>query len=76
MGFLTRIIHEVSVGLTSQVWPDVVMHVRGDSAFGVPAMYEQCEQSNLLYSFGLGMNARLKRQSEELLNEALAGKQR
>jgi hypothetical protein len=54
-----------------QVWPDVVIHVRGDSGFGVPAMYEQCEESNVLYSFGLGMNARLKKQSEETLNEAL-----
>lgn len=59
------------VGRLHQVWPDVVIHVRGDSAFGVPAMYEQCEESNILYSFGLGMNARLKKQSEETLNEAL-----
>jgi hypothetical protein len=54
-----------------QVWPDVQIHVRGDSGFGVPAMYEQCEQSNVLYSFGVGMNSRLKKQSEETLNEAV-----
>lgn len=53
-----------------QVWPDVIIHVRGDSGFGAPVMYEQCEESNLLYSFGLGMNSRLKKQSEETLNEA------
>lgn len=54
-----------------QVWPDVIIHVRGDSGFGAPVMYEQCEQSNVLYSFGLGMNPRLKKQSEETLNEAV-----
>lgn len=54
-----------------QVWPDVIIHVRGDSGFGAPVMYEQCEQSNVLYSFGVGMNPRLKKQSEETLNEAL-----
>lgn len=54
-----------------QVWPDVIIHVRGDSGFGAPVMYEQCEESNLLYSFGLGMNSRLKKQSEETLNEAV-----
>ncbi|HVT27861.1 MAG TPA: IS1380 family transposase [Lacipirellulaceae bacterium] len=54
-----------------QIWPDVTIHVRGDSGFGAPVMYEQCEQSNVLYSFGLGMNSRLKTQSEETLNEAL-----
>lgn len=54
-----------------QVWPDVQIHVRGDSGFGVPAMYEQCEQSNVLYSFGIGMNSRLKEQSAETLDEAL-----
>lgn len=54
-----------------QVWPDVIIHVRGDSGFGAPTMYEQCEESNLLYSFGLGMNSRLKKQSEETLNEAM-----
>lgn len=54
-----------------QAWPDVKIHVRGDSGFGLPAMYEQCEQSNILYSFGLGMNSRLKKASEETLNEAV-----
>ena len=25
------------------VWPDVVLHFRGDCAFGVPVMYDVCE---------------------------------
>jgi hypothetical protein len=27
-----------------RVWPDVVLHFRGDCGFGVPAMYEVCER--------------------------------
>lgn len=52
-------------------WPDVEIHLRGDSGFGVPAMYDVSEELNLTYTFGLGMNARLKRTSEELLAEAV-----
>jgi hypothetical protein len=54
-----------------QVWPDVQIHLRGDSGFGVPVMYEACERSDILYSFGLGMNSRLKKASEDTLNEAV-----
>ena len=54
-----------------QRWPDVDIAVRGDSGFGVPSMYDACEQLRLTYSFGLAMNARLQRESEELLAQAL-----
>jgi Transposase DDE domain group 1 len=53
------------------VWPNVEIHVRGDSGFGMPAMYDTCEELNLTYTFGIGMNARLKRISEELLAQAV-----
>jgi hypothetical protein len=53
-------------------WPDVEIIVRGDSGFGVPAMYDVCEELRLTYSFGLGMNARLQRESAELLAQAVA----
>jgi hypothetical protein len=53
-------------------WPDVEIHVRADSGFGVPAMYDVCEELNLTYTFGMGMNARLKRISDELLTQAVA----
>jgi hypothetical protein len=53
------------------VWPDVELHVRGDSGFGVPVMYNVCEELGLTYTFGIGMNARLKRLSEELLAQAV-----
>jgi Transposase DDE domain group 1 len=53
-------------------WPDVEIVVRGDSGYGVPAMYDVCEELGLTYSFGLGMNERLKQESQGLLDQALA----
>ena len=52
-------------------WPDVDIEVRGDSGFGVPTMYEACERLGVWYTFGIGMNPRLKRESEELLDRAV-----
>jgi hypothetical protein len=56
-----------------QVWPDVVLHFRGDCAFGVPDMYEVCERIRVFYTFGLTANAVLQRETEGLLAEAVAG---
>ena len=50
--------------------PDIVIHIRGDSAFGVPWMYEVCEKNDLLYTFGFSSNPRLKRLTEGLLESA------
>jgi hypothetical protein len=55
-----------------EVWPDVKIHLRADSGFGVPKMYQACEELQIQYSIGIGMNARLKRNSEDLLEQALA----
>jgi hypothetical protein len=52
-------------------WPDVQIHLRGDSAFGVPHMYEACERLRIDYSFGLGMNAAFNARSQELLQQAV-----
>ena len=52
-------------------WPDVDIELRADSGFGVPRMYEACEQLGIFYTFGLGMNAVLKRNSSELLQTAV-----
>lgn len=52
-------------------WPDVEIIVRGDSGFGVPWMYDVCEDLRLTYSFGLAMNPRLQRESAELLAQAV-----
>lgn len=53
------------------VWPDVRIVVRGDSGFALPKMYTLCEELQVEYTIGLGMNAVLKRHSEALLAEAV-----
>jgi hypothetical protein len=55
-----------------QRWPDLFIHVRADSGFGVPNFYETCEALNISYTVGLAMNAILKRHSETLLQQAVA----
>src|SRR5579872_1367533 len=55
-----------------QAWPDVVLVVRADSAFGIPRMYEVCERLGLIYTFGLSANAVLTRQVESLLAQVVA----
>lgn len=55
-----------------QAWPGVRIHVRGDSGLGVPRVYEACERFDVDYAIGLGMNSRLKRLSDPLLNEVVA----
>jgi hypothetical protein len=54
-----------------QVWPDVVIHVRGDAGFGMPWMYAVCERLNLFYTFGLAANAVLQRAAQPLLQRAV-----
>lgn len=53
-------------------WPDVRIELRGDSGFGVPAMYTICERLDIQYTFGLTMNATLKARSQPLLAHAQA----
>jgi Transposase DDE domain group 1 len=55
-----------------EAWPDVHVHLRGDSGFGTPAMYDACEQLNIQYTIGIGMNARLKKRSDFLLKQAIS----
>ena len=64
------------VGRLRAVWPDVHIHVRGDSGFGVPRMYDVCQELRLGYTFGLGMNSRLRELSDELLQTAVADYER
>lgn len=58
---------EYLVGRLRAAWPGVRIELRGDSGFGLPAMYEVCERLEIDYTFGLGMNATLKEKSDELL---------
>ena len=55
-----------------EAWPDVKVHLRGDSGFGTPAMYAACEQLDIQYTIGIGMNARLKKSSDSLLEQAVS----
>jgi hypothetical protein len=55
-----------------QVWPEVVLHVRGDCGFGVPAIYEICEGLRVSYTFGLNANVVLQHETDGLLAEAVA----
>ena len=55
-----------------EAWPDVQIHLRGDSGFGVPRMYQACETIEMDYTLGIGMNPRLKRFSDETLEIAVA----
>jgi hypothetical protein len=59
-------------GRLRAAWPDVQIHVRGDSGLGVPRMYDVCRELRLSYTFGFGMNARLEVLSEDLLRRAVA----
>ncbi len=52
-------------------WPDVRIVIRADSGFAMPAMYDACERLETFYTIGIGMNPRLKKLSEPLLDEAL-----
>jgi hypothetical protein len=63
-------------GRLRAAWPDVRIHVRGDSGLGVPRMYDVCRELRLSYTFGIGMNSRLRASSDGLLNEVLREYQR
>ena len=51
------------------MWPDIEIHARADSGFGVPLMLDLCEELRLIYTFGYGMNPVLKRHTDELLQQ-------
>ncbi len=55
-----------------EVWPDVEIVVRGDAGFGVPVMYDVCRELRLTFTFGIGMNPVLKRESKDLMERAVA----
>jgi len=55
-----------------QRFADLPIHLRGDSGYAAPAMYEACERLRVEYTIGIGMNAVLRRNSEELLQQAVA----
>jgi hypothetical protein len=60
------------MGRLRAVWPDVHVHVRGDSGLGVPLMSDVCRELRLSSTFGIGMNSKLRALSDALLAEAAA----
>ncbi len=52
-------------------WPDVMIELRADSGFAVPALYEWCEAEGIAYTLGLATNARLAAQAEPLREQAV-----
>jgi hypothetical protein len=54
------------------VWPDVILHIRGDAGFGMPWMLTMSDRLGVDYSYGLATNAVLKRRSDRLLEQAVA----
>jgi hypothetical protein len=63
---------EYLVNRLRAVWPDVHIEFRADCGFASPQVYDACEQLRVCYTIGLGMNPVLKRQSEEILAQAMA----
>ena len=51
--------------------PDIQIHVRADAGFGLPLMYQICEENGLSYTFGFATNARLKKLTEALMQRAV-----
>ena len=51
--------------------PDIKVHVRGDAGFGLPLMYQVCEENGLTYTFGFSANVRLKKLTEALMQRAV-----
>jgi hypothetical protein len=59
------------VGRLREAWPDVQIHLRGDSGFGTPTMYKACEGLRIDYTLGIAMNARLQKLTDSLLKKAV-----
>jgi hypothetical protein len=55
-----------------QARPNLAIHARGDSGFGVPWMYEVCEKNGISYTFGIAGNKRLERYAQGLMDQAQA----
>jgi hypothetical protein len=60
------------MGRLRAAWPDVQVHLRGDSGFGLPRMYDVCQELRLDFTFGIGMNSRLREASDALLKQAVS----
>jgi hypothetical protein len=53
-----------------QARPGMAIHARGDCGFGVPWMYDVCENHGLSYTFGIAGNSRLQEYAQGLMDQA------
>ena len=58
------------VGRLRAAWPGVVIELRADAGFAVPALYEYCEREGIEYTIGLVTNPRLEHLAADLLAQA------
>ena len=70
LGAADDIVH--LVGRLREAWPGIDLELRADSGFGVPEMFDKCERLGLWYFIGFGRNPVLGRNSQGLLDEAVA----
>lgn len=54
-----------------KIWPDLRILIRADSGFATPVFYDACERLQLEYTVGYKMNPVLKRNSDNLVEEAV-----
>jgi hypothetical protein len=59
------------VGRLREAFGDVRIVLRADSGFGAPAMYRVCEELQIDYTIGIGMNVTLKNRSDSLLSHCV-----
>jgi hypothetical protein len=64
------------MGRLRAAWPDVPVHVRGDSGRGVPRMDDVCPERRLTYTFGIGLNSRLRALSDDRRKQVLEASER
>jgi hypothetical protein len=58
------------VGALRDRWPEVVIEIRADAGFAVPALYDYCQRESISYTIALITNERLKELARDLLEEA------
>jgi len=59
------------VAALREKFPHVLIRLRADSGYAKPWFYQLCEQLDVEYSIGIGMNPVLKRHSDDLLQKAV-----
>jgi Transposase DDE domain group 1 len=65
VAILTRLIAAIRAR-----WPHVVIELRADSGFALPALYAYCEREQISYTIGLAPNTRLAALAAPLVEQA------